>query len=325
MDTTEITFDYYYGDQAKQFSFYRIPKSLFTDSIFSGLSSDAKVLYGLMLDRMSLSLKNDWKDEQNRVFIYFTLNEVQDTLNCGHSKGVQLLAELDSEKGIGLIERVKQGMGRPSRIYVKNFIRPDSTPDIVNGLGSDSSKAEVMTSEKQKSLVLINGSQDFRKEELIKTDSTKTELIKTEKKEIFNLSINPSRHKLLEDKSKEIDRWMEFREIFKKNIEYDFLVQRDPDTIPEILEIMIETACSKVKSFSINGAQIPPERVRERLLSLNSMHIEYVLDALNQNTSKIQNIRAYLLATLYNAPKTINAFYKTRVNHDMYGKSKQER
>ena len=118
---------------------------------------------------------------------------------------------------------------------------------------------------------------------------------------------------------------MEFREIFKKNIEYDFLVQRDPDTIPEILEIMIETACSKVKSFSINGAQIPPERVRERLLSLNSMHIEYVLDALNQNTSKIQNIRAYLLATLYNAPKTINAFYKTRVNHDMYGKSKQER
>jgi hypothetical protein len=118
---------------------------------------------------------------------------------------------------------------------------------------------------------------------------------------------------------------MEFREIFKKNIEYDFLVQRDSEMIPELLEIMIETACSKVKSFSINGAQIPPERVRERLLSLNSMHIEYVLDALNLNTSKIQNIRAYLLATLYNAPKTINAFYKTRVNHDMYGKSRQER
>ena len=118
---------------------------------------------------------------------------------------------------------------------------------------------------------------------------------------------------------------MEFRDIFKKNIEYEYILQRDPEMIPEILEIMIETACSKIKSFSINGAQIPAERVRERLLSLNSMHIEYALDALNQNTSKIQNIRAYLLATIYNAPKTINSYYQTLANHDMYGKSKQGR
>ena len=322
MSETDITFEYYYGNQANQFTFYRIPKQLFVNPAFSGLSSEAKVLYGLMLDRMSLSIKNDWKDSGDRVFIYFTLSEIQELMNCGHNKGVRILAELDSKKGIGLIERVKQGLGKPSKIYVMNFLVPElsSTTDDENIVHE-----EVKTSEKGNSGVPELGSQDFRKEELIKTDSTKTELIKTEKKEIFNLSINPSRHKLLEDKSKEIDRWMEFREIFKKNIEYDFLVQRDSEMIPELLEIMIETACSKVKSFSINGAQIPPERVRERLLSLNSMHIEYVLDALNLNTSKIQNIRAYLLATLYNAPKTINAFYKTRVNHDMYGKSKQER
>ena len=138
-------------------------------------------------------------------------------------------------------------------------------------------------------------------------------------------SIHPSRQKYPEHENSEIDRWMEFREIFKKNMDYDLLIQRDPEMIPEILEIMIETACSKVKSFSINGAQIPAERVRERLLSLNSMHIEYVLDALNQNTSKIQNIRAYLLATIYNAPKTINLYYQTLANHDMYGKSRQGR
>lgn len=322
MDTTEITFNYYYGDQANQFSFYRIPKSLFTDSIFSGLSSDAKVLYGLMLDRMSLSLKNDWKDEQNLVFIYFTLNEVQDLLNCGHSKGVQLLAELDSEKGIGLIERVKQGMGRPSRIYVKNFIRPESTPDIINCLGSDSPKAEVMTSEKQKSLVLINGGHDFRKTESIKTDNNQNELNKTEKKD-FNLSIHKTKTIEPSKKQMEIDRWMEFGETFKKNIDYEILMQRDPDTIPEILEIMIDAACSKAKSFRINGSQVSAERVRERLLSLNSMHIEYVLDALTQNTSKVQNIRSYLLATLYNATKTINTYYQSRVNHDLYGKQKQ--
>jgi hypothetical protein len=317
MSETDITFEYYYGNQANQFTFYRIPKQLFVNPAFSGLSSDAKVLYGLMLDRMSLSIKNDWKDSGDRVFIYFTLSEIQELMNCGHNKGVLILAELDSKKGIGLIERVKQGLGKPSKIYVMNFLVPElsSITDDENVVHE-----EVKTSEKGHSGVPELGSQDFRKEELINTDITKTE-----KKEIINQSINPSHHKLLEDKSKEIDRWMEFREIFKKNIEYEYIVQRDPDIIPEILEIMIETACSKVKSFSINGAQIPAERVRERLLSLNSMHIEYVLDGLNLNTNKIQNIRAYLLATLYNAPKTINAFYKTRVNHDMHGKSRQER
>ena len=322
MTEINLTFEYYYGKQANQFTFYRIPKQLFVNPAFSGLSSDAKVLYGLMLDRMSLSIKNGWKDSEDRVFIYFTLSEIQELMNCGHNKGVRILAELDSEKGIGLIERIKQGLGKPSKIYVMNFLVPESS-SVTDDENVD--QEEVKTSEKGKSGVPEMGSQDFRKEELIKTDIPKTELIKTEKKENINQSINPSRHNILEDKSKEIDRWMEFREIFKKNMDCDLLIQRDPEIIPEILEIMIETACSKIKSFSINGAQIPAERVRERLLSLNSMHIEYVLDALNQNTSKIQNIRAYLLATLYNAPKTINSYYQTLANHDMYGKSKQGR
>lgn len=322
MTEINLNFEYYYGKQANQFTFYRIPKQLFVNPAFSGLSSDAKVLYGLMLDRMSLSIKNGWKDSEDRVFIYFTLSEIQELMNCGHNKGVRILAELDSEKGIGLIERIKQGLGKPSKIYVMNFLVPESS-SVTDDENVD--QEEVKTSEKGKSGVPEMGSQDFRKEELIKTDIPKTELIKTEKKENINQSINPSRHNILEDKSKEIDRWMEFREIFKKNMDYDLLIQRDPEIIPEILEIMIETACSKVKSFSINGAQIPAERVRERLMKLNSMHIEYVLDALNQNTSKIQNIRAYLLATLYNAPKTINTYYQTLANHDMYGKSKQGR
>ena len=92
-------FDYYYGKQAEQFTFYRIPKKLFTDSTFADLSSGAMVLYGLMLDRMSLSLSNNWKDEQNRIFIYFTLIEIQEMMNCGHNKAVRLLAELITDKG----------------------------------------------------------------------------------------------------------------------------------------------------------------------------------------------------------------------------------
>lgn len=112
---------YFYGYEAEQYSFYRIPKQLISDSRFRNVSTDAKLLYGLMLDRMGLSMKNGWLDEQGRVYIFFVLDEIQDLLQCGHEKAVKLLAELDSEKGIGLIERVKQGQGKPTIIYVKQF------------------------------------------------------------------------------------------------------------------------------------------------------------------------------------------------------------
>lgn len=321
MTEINLNFEYYYGKQANQFTFYRIPKQLFVNPAFSGLSSDAKVLYGLMLDRMSLSIKNGWKDSEDRVFIYFTLSEIQELMNCGHNKGVRILAELDSEKGIGLIERIKQGLGKPSKIYVMNFLVPESS-SVTDDENVD--QEEVKTSEKGKSIVPEKGSQDFSKKELINTDINKTDVNETEKNK-SNQSIYPSGSSRADEKEKEMDRWMEYRDIFKKNIEYEYIIQQDPEIIPEILEVLIETACSNAKSFSINGAQIPAERVRERLMSLNSMDIEYVLDALNQNTSKVQNIRAYLLATLYNAPKTVNSFYKTLANHHMYGKSREWR
>ena len=116
-----IALPYYYGYEAEQYAFYRIPKLLMTDERFKGLSSDAKLLYGLMLDRMSLSVKNGWVDEENRVYIYFPNQTVTEFLNCGNEKAVKLMSELDSRRGIGLIERVRQGQGKPSIIYVKNF------------------------------------------------------------------------------------------------------------------------------------------------------------------------------------------------------------
>lgn len=85
------------------------------------ISTDAKLLYGLLLDRMELSYRNGWIDEQNRVFIIFTAEEVMDTLRCRSEKAARLFSELDSTKGIGLIERKRQGLGRPTLIYVKNF------------------------------------------------------------------------------------------------------------------------------------------------------------------------------------------------------------
>lgn len=114
-----MQYEYFYGAQAEQFSFYRIPKALFTEPNFRELSTDAKVLYGILLDRMSLSLKNQWLDAQNKVYIIFTVEEIMDALNCANQKATCLMVEL--EKRAGLIERKRQGLGRPNLIYVKNF------------------------------------------------------------------------------------------------------------------------------------------------------------------------------------------------------------
>lgn len=114
-----MQYEYFYGAQAEQFSFYRIPKELFTEPNFRELSTDAKVLYGILLDRMSLSLKNQWLDAQNKVYIIFTVEEIMDALNCANQKATRLMVEL--EKQAGLIERKRQGLGRPNLIYVKNF------------------------------------------------------------------------------------------------------------------------------------------------------------------------------------------------------------
>ena len=121
----KIQFEYFRGMEAEQYSFYRVPKVLFTAECFKSLSCEAKVLYGLMLDRMSLSIKNRWFDEEDRVYIIFTVEEVMELLGCGRQKAVKNIAELDTEKGIGLIEKKRLGLGKPNVIYVKNFMITD--------------------------------------------------------------------------------------------------------------------------------------------------------------------------------------------------------
>ena len=121
MEST-IKFDYFRGMEAEQYTFYRIPKVLFTAECFRSLSCEAKVLYGLLLDRMGLSIKNRWFDEEDRVYIIFTVEELAELLNCGTQKVVRLLKELDVKSGIGLIEKKRLGLGKPNVIYVKNFM-----------------------------------------------------------------------------------------------------------------------------------------------------------------------------------------------------------
>jgi hypothetical protein len=175
-----LDFDYFYGGESEQFSFYRIPRQLIVGPEFKHVSTDAKLLYGLMLDRMGLSARNGWYDEENRVFIYYPLDEIKEALNCGNDKAVKLLAELDTGKGIGLIQRVKQGQGKPAMIYVKRFTCKDIPPQVENPPTSparnpDFGKTEVKSSENQKSRLRESRSADFGKPECNYTYKNQTE------------------------------------------------------------------------------------------------------------------------------------------------------
>ena len=166
---------YFYGSEAEQYSFYRIPKILLTDQRYKSVSMEAKVLYGLMLDRMGLSVRNSWLDSEGRVYIYFTLEDALAMLGCGKDKAVRLFKELDLSGGIGLIERRKQGQGKPTRIYVKNFTLPPDPEKCGSGPAPEEPPAqtsekpkpglpgtsEVLTSEIPKSALLESRSQDF--------------------------------------------------------------------------------------------------------------------------------------------------------------------
>ena len=158
-----MIYDYYYGDESSQFSFYRIPRQLITGQQFKKISTDAKLLYGLLLDRMGLSARNGWYDDAGRVYIFYTLDEIQEDLSCGHEKAVKLLSELDADKGCGLIERVKQGQGRPAKIYVKRFttrqitaesLAPQELPRLPKSRSQDFRFSEVQTSENRTVIIL---------------------------------------------------------------------------------------------------------------------------------------------------------------------------
>ena len=327
----KLNFDFYYGKDAEQFNFYRIPKLLFTDRRFKVLSTDAKVLYGLMLDRMSLSIKNGWIDDENRVYIYFTLEDVIDFLSICKDKATKLFAELDDEKGVGLIKRKRQGLGKPMMVYVMNF----NSSKVSNEEFSSINTGEIQTPEKQESDVLNETGvlspekQDtglLKKPEscFLKTrslDSCNSVPINTK---YNNTDFNDNNHitSFQQGDVSDVIRYRErYQEIIVKNIEYDVIVRNyGEDYADEILEIMLDAVCCKKDYLVISGSEVPQAVVKSRLLKLNYNHIEYVIDSLNENTTKIYNIKSYMLTTLYNSFTTIDCYYRAKVNHEFSGK-----
>lgn len=306
-----IKFNYYYGKEAEQFSFFRIPKLLFTDSTFSKLSSDAKVLYGILLDRMNLSMKNGWLDEENKVYIIFTIEEIAEIMCCATQKATKILQELDNKKGIGLVEKKRLGLGKPNILYVKNFIlqeEKEKTPIQEEVTNQELCKSQFKNDENHNS-----GNVNFTKQELCKSQCNKTNLNKTEYSdtEYNNTSpISPSKEKIIKDNSlsqKQDTEVEEVIEILKENIDYSFLAEEQPqekEKIDLVINLMAEAIQSKT-DLRINQRMIEYETVKEQFLSLQKEHINYVLFVLDENKRTITNLRAYLLSLLYNAPVNI--------------------
>ena len=406
----KIQFDYYRGMEAEQYSFYRVPKILFTAECFKELSCEAKVLYGLLLDRMSLSMKNHWLDEEERVYIIFTVEEIAELLNCGTQKAVKLLKELDSEKGIGLIEKKRLGLGRPNVIYVKNFLvqkndkENGDMPDLQNCENHNSGVVKTTIQECPKSQFkndenhnsedvepidigteelgkepYLNGEKEILEDMEIKmqeneeigeenfqncenhnsrvvkttiqefpksqfkndenhnsgvvkttiqecpksqsnnTDINKTENNETESSNILSNLIYPEKEKTID----EIEQRNTYREIIRENISYECFRNDTPharEEVDELVELMVEVMVMPDQGkIRIAGEDKLVSLVKSQFMKLTHAHIEYVCLCLNKNTTKVGNIKSYLLTALYNSILTINHYYQAEVNHDLYG------
>ena len=285
-----MTLDYFYGQAGELFSFFRIPKALFQEQRFQDLSTDAKTLYGILLDRMSLSVKNEWFDKKGRVFIIFTIEDVKRTLRCADNKATRLLRELEK---FGLIERKRRGQGKPCLVYVKNFSAESSKESVKNRDNDDSCGSKIAC-------------QDPVKSRGIKKKENKTEMNNT------NL--------ILSDESEKMKNRELLEEYFSRSLEIDLLLRLypdDEDTLYQIVDLLVDTCATNRKLLHIAGDDKPAEVVRSRFMKLNADHIRFVLKCLAENSSPIRNMKQYLLASLYNAPTTMQLSYQNQTNHDL--------
>ena len=361
-----MEFNYYYGEEAEQFSFIRIPKLMLTEDRFSSLSLSAKILYGLLLDRMSLSVKNGWMDEERRIFIIFKIEEIQEILGFSKKKSIEFLNELEE---FGLVEKKRRGLGLPSILYIKSFMLSESAENGTSRGGEiDTSVQEPKVSDLQE-----NEADNEENAEIVPLTATKTtcesrkiaEFHEKDKaslqefcvrgvdlgtsggvenalqevsfREPLEVSISAPPKNNTKDINTNInntisnpilsledgigkDEIAAYEEIIKDNIEYPFLIERYPydgELLDGILDLMLETVVSQKAYTVVASDNYPTELVKSKLLKLNYNHIEYVMNCLKSNTTKVRNIKKYLLATLFNAPSTISGYYQAEVNHDM--------
>ena len=342
-----MQFDYFYGNEAEQFTFYRIPKILITSPHFKKISDSAKLLYGLMLDRMSLSIRNGWLDDDNRAYIFFTTNDIMEQMCCGTEKATKMLAELDSEKGIGLIERVKQGQGKPAIIYLKKFYELEDTArstKLSEIESQDFQESKVKTFENQKTRLSEIESQDFRESKNKTFENRKSGLSEIESLEfrkskcnynnINNTDINNTdinyiypinqdnyniQNSDTQTEEEWIDRYTKTVDEIKTQIDYDYLINHaERDIVDEVVNIMAEVMTVYRPKYKIEGDFIEYNAVVNKFRQITAQKLEICLLAYSRKIQRIKNPKAYWISTLYNIPLTSEIVLQNMINSDIY-------
>ena len=374
-----MKFNYYYGSQAEQFSFVRIPRIMLTDKSFQSLSMAAKVLYGVLLDRMSLSMKNGWFDEENRVYIIYQIGEIMEDLGFTKKKAMDLLQELE---GFGLLEKKRRGHGLPNILFVKSFMTeieargsqtgmsdteqadadhpenrentggssvhmdnrpPEDRISSKNPVPGDVKDNHVTAGEKSRGADIVTsgpfaahsrsdgfGTQEVPKPEPLEvpkpaplmnqTDNNYTYMSQTDSNRIIAAAGRLMRYDAMRSGEAPALKAKAYEALIRENIDYDSLMIThgdDRELINGIVDLILETVLCRQDYILVASNQYPAEIVRSKLLKLNYSHIEYVLDCLRRNTTKVNNIKKYMLASLFNAPSTIDSYYQAEVQHDM--------
>ncbi len=385
-----IKLNYFYGDEPDRLCFYRIPKILFTKEYFSGLSTDAKVLYGLMLDHMSMSRENRWRDEEDRVYIFYSIQRACAYLGCKKDKAMKLFAELDSETGIGLIERVKRGQGKSDLIYVMSFDLPkeaedrteikklreknaryhngvindhdlrnvDNSSDEVVGKIDQSEKTTTFDGEKvveknDRSEKPTSRSLENRSPGVGKSDPNNT--IQNNNKYSDTCPVQ-SCHNTGEDD--EEDDWLDhidcskpiritgyypkmdrqdrqdeiqpdkdaYIDYLRDCIGYEDMIREEryryeKEKIDGIINMIADVATTTPPDGMewVNSRPYSHEVVKSRLLKMDRLIMEHVLDRMKENTTRIKNMRSYLMTVLYNAKDEMKMSVDSQVNYDWYG------
>ena len=318
-------FEYFYGQQAESYTFYRIPKVMFTEERFKNLSCEAKVLYGLMLDRMSLSTKNGWMDEEGRVYIVFPLADIRELIQCSKQTAVNLVHELDTEQGIGLIEKSRPGLGKANVFYVKNFMSPiEEKRDDDNENMSNREEWPGKPDSTKKSKNWTSGSPETRLQEVQKLDPNKTEYNKTEKSETE--SIYQSGYTAIPGvfvPPTETDVIDGIRNYVRDRVDYQSFQGEDEDSreeVDELVEMIVDVLrMPDTAVLRINGNEMPAVLVKEHYYKIRRDHIDYVRWTMRNNSRKVNNIRAYMMTALYNSVLTIGHYYQAEANYDIFG------
>lgn len=335
-----MKFDYFYGKESDMMTFYRIPKILITDDYFEELDNEAKLLYGLLLDRMSLSAKNGWYDEDKKVYIYYTQKSLMKDMHRGKNKVGDMLTELEK---FGLIERIKGRRTVPDKIYVKIYVDQEKERSK-----KSSSRFENQTSEQVKNTV-DNPAEDVEKpintevaenkeknmrfeNEASRFENQTSRLPDLNPREVYNsnpnntennktnISDTESNHISSAENRKDAMRFeaRAYGQLIRNNLAIDAWIERDPDNADMyegIYELVYETVISQNEYIVIASNRYPMELVRSKFLKLDSNHMEYVVASLKSNTSKVRNIKKYMLAALFNAPTTISSYYQAEFNN----------